>query len=63
MGLLEKAQMKKQQLDESELIQEEESKEDLLEKPKEEPHGLLAKAQQKIQAKGMRRKTSQVLET
>ena len=50
MGLLEKAQMKKQQLDESELIQEE-SKEELTEEPKEEPQGLLAKAQQKIQTK------------
>ena len=51
MGLLEKAQMKKQQLDESELVQEEESKGVLSEEPKEEPQGLLAKAQQKIQTK------------
>jgi flagellar protein FlaI len=51
MGLLEKARMKKQQLDESEQIQEEVPKKDLFEKPKEEPQGLLAKARQKIQAK------------
>ena len=51
MGLLEKAQMKKQQLDESELVQEEEPKGALSEEPKEEPQGLLAKAQQKIQTK------------
>ncbi len=51
MGLLEKVQMKKQQLEGSELIQEEESKGRLVEEPKEEPQGLLAKAQQKIQTK------------
>ena len=51
MGLLEKAQMKKQQLEGSELIQEEEPKGRLVEEPKEEPQGLLEKAQQKIQTK------------
>ncbi len=54
MGLLEKAQMKKRQLEESELIQEEpkeELTEEPKEEPKEEPQSLLAKAQQKIQTK------------
>ena len=50
MGLLEKAQIRKQQLEGSELIQEE-PKEELSEKPTEEPKGLLAKAQQRIQTK------------
>ena len=50
MGLLEKAQIRKQQLEESELIQEE-PKEELSEKPTEESQGLLAKAQQRIQTK------------
>jgi len=50
MGLLEKAQIRKQQLEGSELIQEE-SKEELSEKPTEESQGLLAKVQQRIQKK------------
>ena len=50
MGLLEKAQIRKQQLEGSELIQEE-SKEELSEKPTEESQGLLAKAQQRMQTK------------
>jgi len=50
MGLLEKAQIRKQQLEESELIQKE-PKEELSEKPTEESQGLLAKAQQQMQTK------------
>jgi len=50
MGLLEKAQIRKQQLEESELIQKE-PKEELSEKPTEESQGLLAKVQQRMQTK------------
>ena len=50
MGLLEKAQMKKQQIGESELIQEEPD-EELIEEPNDRSQGLLAKAQQKVQTK------------
>jgi len=50
MGLLEKAQIRKQQLEGSELIQKE-PKEELSEKSTEESQGLLAKAQQRIQTK------------
>lgn len=50
MGLLEKAQIRKQQLEGSELIQKE-PKEELSEKPTEESQGLLAKAQQQMQTK------------
>ena len=47
MGLLEKAQIRKQHTNGSELISEE-LKEEICEEPKQEPQGLLAKAQQKI---------------
>jgi len=50
MGLLEKAQIRKQHTNGSELISEE-LKEEICEEPKQEPQGLLAKAQQKIQTK------------
>ena len=67
MGLLEKAQMRKQKSQESNQIQDE-TKEEYFETPVEEPNGLLEKAQQKIILKekpfnlGIHRKGKQGIE-